>query len=125
MADQTDPARPSRASATGGVSHQPFDHPQARPTAGGHPHGKPASWVLTAIVIVAFLAGGAGLILHIWWLFWVCLGVVVLSIPIGKAIGIMNDTVIWGATPGHSRGGLPGRAAEHTPAPGRSVAEEE
>ena len=86
------------ASVTGGQPHQPFDHPHARPTVGGHPHGRPSSWVLTGAVVVAFLAGGAALILHLWWLFWVCVGVVVLSVPAGKAIGIMDDTVMWGGT---------------------------
>ncbi len=82
---------------TGSQQHQPFDQ-HARPTLGGHPHGKVSSWVLTGIVIVAFMAGGAALILHLWWLFWVCVGVVVLSLPAGKAIHIMDDTVTWGGT---------------------------
>ena len=33
---------------------------------------------------------------HLWWLFWVCLGVTVLSVPAGKVTGIMNDTVLAG-----------------------------
>lgn len=102
-----------RGSVTGGKAHQPFDQPGAKPSMGGHPHGKRSSWVLTALVIIAFLAGGTGLIMHFWWLFWVCVGVVVLSVPVGKAIGIMNDTVVWGSTPGHDEAELPGRAHEH------------
>ncbi len=86
------------APVTGGRPHQPYGQPHARPALGGHPHGKPSSWVLTGIVIVAFMAGGAALILHLWWLFWVCVGVVVLSLPAGKAIHIMDDTVTWGGT---------------------------
>ena len=94
---------------TGGQPHQPFDQPEAVPTLGGHPHGKVSSWVLTGIVVVAFISGGGALILHLWWLFWVCAGVVVLSIPAGKAIRIMDDTVMWGGS----------RTAQHEPDEGQ------
>jgi hypothetical protein len=33
---------------------------------GGHPHGKPASWVLVAMVIAAFTTGGIAIIAHAW-----------------------------------------------------------
>jgi hypothetical protein len=65
----------------------------------GSPHGKPSSWALVATVVAAFLAGGSALITHLWWLFWACAGIVVIAIPVGKAIGIMNDTVAWGSNP--------------------------
>jgi hypothetical protein len=63
---------------------------------GGHQyrHGKPASWVLVGVIIAAFCAGGFAIIFHLWVLFWVCAGVVVLSVPAGKIIGIMGDTVV-------------------------------
>ncbi len=63
---------------------------------GGHPHrhGKPRSWVLVGVVIAAFCAGGVAVIWHLWVLFWVCAGLVVLSVPVGKLIGIMDDTVV-------------------------------
>jgi hypothetical protein len=62
---------------------------------GSHPyqHGRPASWVLVAVIIAAFCVGGVAVIGHLWGLFWVCVGIVVLSVPAGKIIGIMNDTV--------------------------------
>jgi hypothetical protein len=66
---------------------------------GGHPHGKPASWLLVAVVIAAFITGGIAIIAHAWWLLWTCIGIVVLAIPAGKVVGIMDDTVAWGATP--------------------------
>ena len=66
---------------------------------GGHPHGKAASWVLVAVVIAAFITGGAAIIAHAWWLLWTCIGIVVLAIPAGKVVGIMDDTVAWGSTP--------------------------
>ena len=37
-----------------------------------------------------------GVVRHLWSLFWVCLGVMVLSVPAGRLIGIMNDTVLAG-----------------------------
>lgn len=66
---------------------------------GGHPHGKPASWVLVAVVIAAFTAGGLAIIVHAWWLVWTCAGIIVLAIPAGKVVGIMNDTVGGNSTP--------------------------
>jgi len=58
-----------------------------------HRHGRPRSWVLVSVVIAAFCAGGVAVVGHLWVLFWVCAGVVVLSVPVGKMIGIMDDTV--------------------------------
>jgi hypothetical protein len=66
--------------------------------AGGQPHGKPASWVLVTVVMVAALVGGLSIIAHIWWLLWACIAIAVLAIPAGKMIGIMDDTVDWGST---------------------------
>jgi hypothetical protein len=66
---------------------------------GGHPHGKPASWALVAVVVAAFTIGGVAIIEHAWWLLWTCAGIALLAIPAGKVIGIMNDTVAWGSTP--------------------------
>jgi hypothetical protein len=68
----------------------------------GNPHGKPSSWVLVAVVTAAFITGGLAIITHTWWLLWASGGIVVLSIPAGKAIGIMDDTVAWGSTPAAS-----------------------
>jgi hypothetical protein len=68
---------------------------------GGHAyrHGRPASWVLVAVIIAAFSVGGVALISHLWWLFWVCAGVVAVSVPAGKVIGIMHDTVVVDSGP--------------------------
>ena len=66
---------------------------------GGYPHGKPASWVLVAVVTAAAVAGGISIITHAWVLLWACVAIVVLAVPAGKVIGIMEDTVDWGSTP--------------------------
>jgi hypothetical protein len=107
--------RPStgRGTVTDGAAHQPFDHPASRPSIGGHPNGKRSSWVLAGLVVAAFLAGGTALILHLWWLFWMCVGIVGLSVPAGRLIRVMDDTVAWGATPLGDEVPLPGRAQEH------------
>ena len=54
----------------------------------------PGYW--SAFLIVAFVAGGLAIVNHLWLLFWVCLGITVLSVPAGKVVGIMNDTVLAG-----------------------------
>jgi fatty acid desaturase len=69
--------------------------PQTQRTIGGYTerHGRRASWVLVIVVVAAFCAGGVAIITHLWWLFWVCVGVVVVAVPAGKIVGIMDDTV--------------------------------
>jgi hypothetical protein len=59
------------------------------------------------VVIAAFCAGGAAIVFHLWWLFWACVAIVVLSIPVGKLIGIMDDTVmvVGGTDPERELGG--------------------
>ena len=89
-----------RGSAGGVQAPRPPGHPGAVPGQSSRPHGKVSSWVLAAVVIAAFATGGAALILRLWTLFWVCVGVFVLCIPVGMAIGIMDDTVVAGSTPG-------------------------
>lgn len=86
---------------------------------GGHPHGKPASWVLVAVVVAAFTTGGLAIIAHAWWLMWTCAGICLLAIPAGKIIGIMDDTVSWGSTPAVTQGSAHDREAD----PGRDQLE--
>jgi hypothetical protein len=78
----------------------------------GHPHGKPASWLLVAVVTAAFITGGVAIITHAWWLLWGCIGIVVLAVPAGKVIGIMDDTVAWGSTPAATSDPSPGPEAD-------------
>ncbi len=66
---------------------------------GDYSHGRPASWVLVGVVLAAAVTGGISIITHSWWLLWACIAIVVLAIPAGKMIGIMDDTVDWGSTP--------------------------
>lgn len=59
----------------------------------GNGHGRIASWILVAVVIAAFAVGGISLVDHMWDVFWACVAVVVLSVPVGRLIGIMDDTL--------------------------------
>ena len=76
----------------------PGHHEPGEQAVGGHSslHGRPASWALVAVITAAFIAGGFAVVFHLWWLFWVGVGVVVLAIPAGKVVGIMGDTVLAG-----------------------------
>lgn len=57
-----------------------------------HVHGRPISWILVAVMIAGFIAGGLGLVLGPnWVLFWVGIGVVIVSGLASLATGIMDD----------------------------------
>lgn len=56
-------------------------------------HGRPVSWALVTTVIVAFCVGGIAVVGRWWVVFWVCAGIVVLAVPFGKAIRVMDDTI--------------------------------
>jgi hypothetical protein len=71
------------------------DRPSPQPRTPGSPHGRPTSWALVSAVVLAFAVGGSAIAVHLWWLFWTCVGVVVLAVPAGWGIGIMKDTVEW------------------------------
>ncbi len=75
-----------------------------------HLHGSPTSWAFVAVLVAAFIAGGFAVVGHLWPLFWVCLGVVIASVPAGKIVGIMGDTVLNGDPSAQT--GQEGRVAE-------------
>ena len=55
-------------------------------------HGRPASWVVTALVIIGFIIGGIALCVGpSWALFWVGAGIVVLAGIGGAAVHIFDD----------------------------------
>lgn len=76
----------------------PGRHEPGELAVGGHTnlHGRPASWAVVALVIVFFVAGAFAIVNQAWLVFWVCVGLVVLSMLAGWAIGIMKDTVLAG-----------------------------
>lgn len=89
--------------------HEPHEH-----ATGGHKniHGRPASWALVAVISAAFVAGAFAIVFRLWPLFWACVGVVALSVPAGKVIGIMGDTVLYGNPA--MQAGQEGHVAEDT-----------
>ena len=76
----------------------PGGHLPGEQAVGGHSHlhGRPASWALVAVIILAFVAGAFAVVYAAWVVFWVCLAIVVLAVPAGKVVGIMGDTVTAG-----------------------------
>jgi hypothetical protein len=93
MSNTSEVPFPSGGKAGGGADAR-LTPPVEQPIGGHTSHqGRPRSWVLVAVVIAAFTAGGAAIIARLWPLFWVCVGVTLLAIPVGKLIGIMDDTV--------------------------------
>jgi hypothetical protein len=63
---------------------QPYDHE-------AH-HGRPASWVVTTLVIIGFILGGIALCIGpSWVLFWLGAGIVVIAGLMGAAVRIFDD----------------------------------
>ncbi|GLX96551.1 hypothetical protein Hesp01_45010 [Herbidospora sp. NBRC 101105] len=57
-------------------------------------HGRPRSWIYAGVFLLVFILGGVGLIIGSMPLFWTCLVVLVALVPVGKLIGVMDDTVM-------------------------------
>lgn len=84
--------------------------------AGGHQHprGRLRPWALVWVPIAALYVGGVAVIGHRWVLFWVCAGVVVLSIPAGRIVAIVGETVAAGQAP-PMRAAVTGRDSAASP----------
>jgi hypothetical protein len=69
-------------------------HAQAAPTAGNAKHvhhGRTlAAWVGTTIAMIAIVLGGIAVVLQIWPLFWVGVGLLVLSLIVTKVLQVMG-----------------------------------
>lgn len=80
----------------------------------GSPHGKLSSWLVVVTVFVAFTVAGVALIFKAWVLIWICAAIIVLMLPVAKAVRIMDDTVGWARpTPGEITRGDMTRTAQH------------
>ena len=64
-----------------------------------HRYGKPASVLLVAVIVVAFVGGAFAVLDEAWPLFWLCLAVLVLSVPASRLIGFVRDAVQAGRLP--------------------------
>jgi hypothetical protein len=96
---RVNPARPQRSEYGLG-----FDQHRA------HERGRPIAWVVVGVIILGSCASGISLIESAPWLFWTGVGLVVLSMIVGRASLAMRDEL----TP------LPG-ASEPRPTSGRSA----
>jgi hypothetical protein len=55
-------------------------------------HGRAVSWVAVSLIMVAFLAGGLGLMFGpVWWLFWASLGLAAVGGLLALATDIFAD----------------------------------
>lgn len=54
-------------------------------------HGStPAAWTAVILALLAFLVGGAGLIMDNWLIFWVGVGLLVAAVLVGKVLQLMG-----------------------------------
>ncbi|WP_061296470.1 HGxxPAAW family protein [Herbidospora cretacea] len=58
-----------------------------------HGHGRPRSWIYVSVFLIVFTLGGIGLVIGSMLMFWICLGLLVVLLPVGRLIGVMEDTV--------------------------------
>jgi hypothetical protein len=55
-------------------------------------HGRPASWVAVAIIVVGFIIGGSALVAGpTWWLFWTGTGIAVIGAIYAASVHIFDD----------------------------------
>jgi len=84
--------QPTSTVVTGDTGAHGLDAQTGQPHGHEAHHGRPASWAVTAIVIVGFTVGGIALpIGPTWWLFWTGAGIVVLGGLMGAAVHIFDD----------------------------------
>ena len=55
-----------------------------------HHGSSPAAWTAVVLALVAFLVGGAGLIMDNWLVFWVGAGLLAASVIVGKVLSLMG-----------------------------------
>jgi hypothetical protein len=54
-------------------------------------HGStPAAWTAVAVALVAFLVGAVGLMMLNWVVFWIGVGLLALSLVVGKVMQAMG-----------------------------------
>lgn len=56
----------------------------------GHHGSTPAAWTAVVLCLVAFCVGAAGLMIGNWVVFWVGVGLVVVSALVGKVMQAMG-----------------------------------
>jgi nitrate/nitrite transporter NarK len=87
-----DQAAPGTMTGTGNTGAQGLDaHVGPSHVHEAH-HGRPASWVAVAIIVVGFIIGGIALpVGPTWWLFWLGTGIVVVGGIFALSVRILDD----------------------------------
>ena len=58
--------------------------------AAGHHGSTPAAWTTVALCLIAFVVGAIGLVIDNWVVFWVGVGLLVVSVIVGKIMQAMG-----------------------------------
>jgi hypothetical protein len=58
--------------------------------ADNHHGSTPAAWTAVTLALIAFLVGAAGLMMMVWPVFWVGVGLLALSLVVGKVMQAMG-----------------------------------
>jgi hypothetical protein len=87
-----DQAAPGTMAETGDTGARGLDAQIAPSYVHEAHHGKPASWVAVAIIVVGFVVGGIALpVGPTWWLFWTGTGIVVIGGIVALSARILDD----------------------------------
>jgi hypothetical protein len=78
---------------------------------GGH-GATVTAWIVTAVIVAAFIIGGIALIVHAWWLFWVAVAIFVVGVVAGRLTHIMDEVSEY-SLPGKGQGGDPETTRGH------------
>jgi hypothetical protein len=84
--------QPASGAVVGNTGAHDLDAQTGQPYGHEEYHGRPASWVVSTLVIIGFVLGGIALCIGpSWVLFWVGAGIVVLAGIMGAAVRIFDD----------------------------------
>jgi hypothetical protein len=72
--------------------------PAVASNSGGGGHGaSKKSWLAATIIVAGFVVGGIAIIYWNWPIFWVGVGITVLGMAMGAAVGMMEEVTEYGA----------------------------
>jgi hypothetical protein len=84
--------QPASGTMAGDIGARGLDAQTSLPYGHEAHHGRPASWVVSTLVIIGFILGGIALpIGPSWVLFWIGTGIVVVAAIMGAAVRIFDD----------------------------------
>lgn len=68
--------------------------------AGGHHRGRASSWLAVIIMLAGFSVGGVGLIVGLWWMFWLGIAIVVVGGIMALVVDVFSDVTLDPINPG-------------------------